>query len=169
MDYKQEIIEQINKLYFDSIEEFREAEARIANDSQFRKIFGKKNYGANIELLKRCKKIANDIVFPVDRIPEEDIDSQEIVKQGTEGIRAFNKLCDSYISMQTLLQKKADGEKISYKEFKLSYNDAKEKHNILNETLRDLDILYADYTEEEDLSDVGYMTYDMITGGDEKK
>lgn len=170
MSYKDEIIRQINRLYFDSIEEFREAEARIALDSSFRKIFGKKNYSANIELLKKCKKIANEIEFPEDRIPDDDVDSQQIVNQGKAGIRAFNRLCDSYISMQTMLNRKAEGEKVSYKEYRQVFNETKERHNEMNDVLRELDIIYADYTEEEDLSsDTSYLTYDMIVGSDNDK
>ena len=169
MGYKEEIIKQINRLYFDSIEEFREAEARIANDSKFRRIFGKKNYSANIDLLKECKKTANDIRFPVDEIPEEDVDSQEIVKMGMEGIRVFNKLCDSYISLQMTLKKKSEGEDVSYLDFRKSYNETIKKHNEMNEAIRELDLLYAEYTEEEELPDGEYLTYDMIRGSDEEK
>lgn len=171
MDYRQEIISGINSFYIESIEEFREAEARIAVDSQFRRIFKKKDYGANIDLLRRCKAKANDISFP-DDIPDGDTESIDIVHCCRECIRLFGRLCDSYIGMQMTLARKAQGDKVSYKEYNQTYGQTKERHARFNENVRELDILYADYAENaEDSpeSDKGYLTYDMIAGGSEEE
>ena len=168
MDYKREIISAINRFYLESIEEFREAEARIAMDSKFRKMFQKKNYGRNINLLRKCKQKANDIVFP-DDIPEDDTDSRDILHRCRECIRSFGRLCDSYIAMQVMLDSKAQGEKVSYREYNEIYKQSRARHAEMNEKIRELDILYADYTDEGYGADDGYLTYDMIVGGNEKE
>lgn len=168
MDYREEIISAINKFYIDSIEEFREAEARISVDSKFRRIFQKKDYGSNIRLLKSCKNSANRISIPRD-IPEDDLDSQRITDRLRECIRTFVRLCDSYIAMQSALERKSKGEKVSYQDYNEMYRQTRERHAQINENLKELDILYADYTEEGYASDEGYLTYDMIVGKDGRK
>lgn len=171
MDYRQKIIERIDKFYVEAIEEFREAEAKIISDSRFRRIFQKKDYSGNIKMLKYCKNIASGITFPENEIPQEDGESRDIVKKCRECIRIFGKLCDSYVSMQVALDKKARGENLSYKEYKKIYNQTKEDHDSLNSAIKDLDILYADYMDYSGSSSGGdgYMTYDMIAGGKGRK
>lgn len=168
MTYKQKIIESVNRFYFDCVEEFREAEVRIANDSKFRRIFKKKDYGANIDLLRRCKKKAQSVKFPTGDIPSSDAESKDIVHQCNECIRLFNKLCDAYVQMQTALQQKAQGKDLSYKEYNEIYHRAQKAHAMANSAIRDLDILYADYTEDVEAGGE-YMTYAMLTGEDEEQ
>ena len=172
MDYRQKIIDSINRFYVESTEEFREAEARIANDSRFRRIFKKKDYSGNIEMLKRCKSAAGNISFPESEIPSSDRESRAIVDKCKESIRRFRKLCDSYVSMQVSLDKKAKGAELTYKEYKKFYNQAKEDHAVLNMSLKELDILYADYIDNNGTSEPEsgeYMTYDMLAGGKGKQ
>ena len=168
MGYKDKIINSINSLYFDAIEDFKEAEAKIANDSKFRSFFAKKDYEGNIAMLKRCRRIANEISFPEKEIPQDDHESREIVDQSRECVRCFAKLCDSYIKMQTSLAKKASGEALPYKEYKMIYEQTMKIQAETNAALRELDLLYTDYTEDAgDQDTAGYVTYDMLMGGDE--
>ncbi|MDO5491575.1 MAG: hypothetical protein Q4F96_04150 [Bacillota bacterium] len=165
MDYRKKIIDSVNRFYFDCVEEFREAEGKIANDSRFRKIFTKKDYGGNIELLRRCRKRTQSVKLPTGDIPRSDDESKEIVHQCNECIRLFNRLCDAYVQMQIALQKKAEGSDLSYKEYMEVYRRTQEAHAAVNASIRELDILYADYTEDESGGD-GYLTYAMLTDED---
>lgn len=150
MEYKQKIIKTVDRFYVDCIEEFKEAELKIANDSRFRKIFQKKDYGSNIALLKKCKKRAQSLKFPTGDIPKDDDVSKDLIHHTENCIRQFNRLCDSYVSLQLALQCKANGEKMTYKEYKSIYNRTQEDRVDMNKALKELDILYTDYIEEED-------------------
>ncbi len=162
-DYRKKIITAVDRFYFDSLEEFREAEAKIANDSRFRRLFKRKDYKGNIELLRRCKKNANAVKFPTGAIPADDDESRDIVHQCQESIRRFNQLCDAHIRMQSALQDKADGkDDMPYKEYKQIYYHTQECNARMNEAIKELDILYADYAESESAEGQGYMTYDML-------
>lgn len=154
MEYRKKIVENINRFYVECVEEFREAEQRIANDSKFRRIFQKKDYGANIELLRQCKKASRSIRFPTGDIAAGDGASKEIILHSEGCIRQFNKLCDAYIQLQLALKKKAEGADMSYKEYMEIYRMTQEHHAQMNRELHDLDILYADYTEDMDYGDL---------------
>ena len=150
MDYKKKIIQVIDTFYVDCIEEFKEAEQRIANDSKFRKIFGKKDYAGNIELLRRCKKQARSLRFPTGDIPKGDQESKDLIRQTEQSIRQFSKVCDAYIQLQTTLEQKSKGANISYKDYMEFYHRTQEERVEMNQYLKDLDIMYTDYTEDED-------------------
>lgn len=169
MDHRKEILTGIDRFYIECIEEFREAEARIAEDSKFRSMFRKKDYPGNIRILKHCKKVSNNIAFPVDDIPADDPESRQIVDQCRDSIHIFNRLCDSYISLQTALMKKSEGEDLSYGQYHEIYKTTKERHAMMNDSIRALDILYADYAEEGVDAGEGFLTYDMLVGGDKDK
>lgn len=158
MDYKKKIINVVDQFYVDCIEEFKEAELRIAADSKFRTIFRKKNYAGNIELLRSCRKQARDLRFPTGDIPSGDEASKELIHQTEAAIRQFSKLCDSYIQMQQALQKKAEGYKMPYKEYMGYYNKSQEERVAMNQVLTDLDLLYTDYIEDED-----YDVYEFLS------
>ena len=150
-EYKKKIIDTINDFYVDCIDEFKEAELKIANDSKFRKIFKKKDYGSNIEVLRNCKKNTRSLKFPTGDIPKGDNETKELLRQTESCIRQFNRVCDSYIQMQLALQKKADGGEMSYHDYRLVYSRSQEDRVALNSELKELDILYSDYIENEDI------------------
>ena len=151
MEYKKRIIKTIDQFYVECVEEFKEAEIKIANDSKFRRIFQKKDYGSNIEVLRSCKKNTRELKFPTGDIAKGDEASKELIRV-TEGcIRQFNRLCDSYIQMQLALQKKANGGNMPYGEYKQIYNRTQEDRVEMNARLQELDLLYTDYIEDEDI------------------
>lgn len=171
MDLKQQIISTIDEFYTNCVGEFRDAEAQIALDSQFRRLFKKKNYAGNIALLHRCRKRALGLRFPKEQLPEADSPEKELVQQCEECIRRFIELCDSYTSLQTALEKKAEGEDVSYREYNKIYKKTKEHHASVNRSLHELDILYAEYVEEEGGASGGgsgeFLTYDDILRGED--
>ncbi len=150
MDYKNKIIQTVNQFYVECVEEFKEAELKIASDSKFRTIFRKKDYKGNIELLKGCKKRAQHLKFPTGDIPKGDTDSKELIRLTEGAIRQFNRLCDAYIQMQIALQKKAQGEGVSYAEYKDIYRRSQEESVAMNRQLQELDLVYTDYMEDAD-------------------
>ncbi len=154
MSYQKKIVQSINKFYVECVEEFREAEQRIANDSKFRRLFQKKNYGANIELLRRCRNVSRSIRFPTGEIEAGDTASRDIILMCESCIRQFNKLCDSYIQLQLALKKKAEGGDMPYKEYIGIYHVTQEHHAKMNSQLHELDIMYADYTEDMEYGDL---------------
>ena len=149
-EYKKKIIKTVDQFYVDCISEFKEAEMKIANDSKFRRIFKKKDYKGNVEMLRACKKKTRDLRFPTGDIQKGDTESKELIKNTESCIRQFNKLCDSYILLQLALQKKAEGGEMSYKEYMNIYRKTQEDSVAMNEALKELDILYTDYIEDED-------------------
>lgn len=156
-EYKKKVIDAVDKFYVECIEEFKEAELRIANDSKFRKIFGKKDYSGNIALLRECRKRAQSVKFPTGDLPKGDSASKDLIRQTEVSIRQFNRMCDSYIQMQDALQKKANGASVSYKDYRQVYNRSQEDRIAMNRELKELDLLYTDYIEDED-----YDVYEFI-------
>ena len=150
MEYKKKIIRTVDQFYVECIEEFKEAQRKIDNDSKFRSIFRKKDYKGNVELLRTCKLSARSLRCPTGDIPRDDIDSKELIHAAQGCIRQFNRVCDSYIQMQLALQKKAEGGAMSYKEYMKVYNQTREELDKMNSELKDLDLLYTDYAEQED-------------------
>ena len=81
MDYKKQIIEKVESFYVDVVEEFKETEGRIINDSKFKMLFKKKNYDGNIDHLKKCKKMALAIDVDDISIPVADSVAREVIKE----------------------------------------------------------------------------------------
>ncbi len=149
MDYKRKIIGVVEDFY-ECVDEFKEAELKIAKDSKFRKIFNKKDYSGNIELLRACKKQSRALRFPTGDIPKDDQASKDLMRQTENCIRQFSRVCDSYIQMQLALQKKSSGGPMPYAEYKEYYNRSQEDRITVNRELKELDLLYTDYIEDED-------------------
>ena len=161
MEYKKKVKEVVDRFYVECIEEFKEAEQRIASDSKFRKIFGKKDYAGNIEILRSCKKQARSLRFPTGDIPKEDQETKDLVHQTEQSIRQFSKVCDAYIQLQTALEQKSKGANISYKDYMEFYHRTQEERVEMNRYLKDLDLMYTDYIEDED-----YDMYEFLTLAD---
>ncbi|MBQ9016382.1 MAG: hypothetical protein IJ109_09760 [Firmicutes bacterium] len=156
-EYKKKIKQIIDRFYVECIDEFKEAELRIANDSKFRTMFRKKDYRGNIEILRGCKKATRSLRFPMGDIPKDDSLTRDLVHQTELCIRQFNRLCDSYIQMQTALQGKSEGKPLSYGEYKEVYYRTQEDNVEMNRQLKELDLLYTDFLDDED-----YDVYEFI-------
>lgn len=152
MNYKEKTIQVIDKFYVECVEEFKEAELKILNDSKFRSIFRKKNYDAHISLLKDCKDRARKLRFPTGDIPKDDQITKDLLSQTEKCIRQFAKMCDAYIQMQVALKEKSAGAKLDFKEYNAIYRRSQEEQAAMNDELRELDILYSDYIEDEDIN-----------------
>ena len=120
MEYKKQLIGRIESFYVDVVEEFKEAELQIMADSKFRSI-----------------------------IPKKDKTAAEVVRTFEASIRKFNALCDAYISLQDALKKKAQKQPLKYSEYNEIFRTMKEKREALNEELHELDIIYTDYSYDE--------------------
>ena len=151
MTDRKKIVEAIDRFYVECIEEFKEAELKIAADSKFRSMFRKKDYDSNIEILRTCKSRSRSIRFPTGDIDKGDEESKELIRHTERCIRQFNRLCDTYIQLQLALKKKSEGGALSYKEYIHVYNETRENWTEMNNELKELDIMYTDYTEDMDL------------------
>lgn len=150
MDYKTELISTVEKFYLDVVEEFKEAELKIMADSQFRSIFRKKDYAGNIERLRICKKEALKIDTRGIPISDKDEAASDITRQLDRCLAVFNNLCDAYIQLQTALKKKSEKEELKFSAYKEIFNKVKNLRGNLNSALHELDIIYTDYTYDEE-------------------
>lgn len=144
------LIELVEKFYVDVVDDFKEAEGIIIGESKFTSIFKKKNHDRNIKKLRACKKKC--IVLPVEnvKLDADDNVGDEVLKNLERTRYAFNALCDAHIQLQLTLQKKSNGEKVGYGEYKEIYNRVNKCRQDLNSQLHELDIYYTDYTYDED-------------------
>lgn len=156
-EYKKKIKKTIDRFYVECIDEFKEAELRIANDSKFRTMFRKKDYKGNIELLRKCKKNTSSLRFPMGDIPKDDELTKDLVRQAEVCFRQFSRLCDSYIQMQTALDGKSQGKDLPYSKYKEVYYKTQEDNQAMNRELKELDLLYTDFLDDED-----YDVYEFI-------
>ena len=131
MDYKKKIKDVIDRFYIECVDEFKEAEIQIANDSKFRSMFGD--------------------------IQKGDTAAKELIKQTENCIRQLGKLCDAYVQLQTTLKRKSEGYKVSLAEYNEVYRRSQEQHLAANRELKELDILYTDYFDDED-----YEVYEFL-------
>lgn len=149
MDYKKQIIEKTEKFYIEVIEEFKEAELQIMADSNFKNMFRKKDYGKNLSTLRKCKKQALGIDLSDISISADDKGASDVIRGLEKCIMDFIRLCDSYIQLQDALKRKAEKEPLRYSEYKSIFNKVQEDRKKMNESLHELDIVYTDYTYDE--------------------
>ena len=168
MDYRTELLNMINKFNIESVEEFKEAEMRIVNDSRFKSIRKKKDYAGNIQMLKKVKSKALRIDPKSVSIPESDKETMQLRKEFEHCLVTFSAVCDGYVQMQLALKEKSEGAKISYGQYKEINNKVRSVRAKLNDNLDEMNILYSNYTDysyedtSDDLAGVEYKTYDQL-------
>lgn len=145
-DYKA-LIQRVETFYIDAIEEFKEAEQKIINDSQFRSIFRKKDYDGNIAHLKACRKKALEIDVKTVEVDEGDEESRQVIRCLGSACSAFVSLCDAYVQLQVFLKKKSMKEKAPFSAYKEIFDSVKARKEETNRALHNLDLVYTDYTE----------------------
>ena len=151
MDYKKQIIDKVESFYLDVVEEFKESEKQIINDSKFKMIFKKKNYDGNIENLKNCKKMALAIEVDDVDIPSDDKLARQVVKAFEKCLVHFNNLCDCHIRLQMGLKKKAEKtEDMKFSVYKEVFQKVQTARNSLNSALHEMDMVYTDFAYDED-------------------
>ena len=150
MDYKKQLIEKIESFYVDVVEEYTRSRVRIMADSKFRSIFKRKNYGGNVAKLRECKKAALAIDIRDLNIPKGDRESDEVEHRFERCLVIFNNLCDAYIDLQLSLKKKAEGANMSFAQYREVFQKVQDARAGLNSALHELDIVYTDYTCDEE-------------------
>lgn len=145
-DYKG-LIESAEAFYIDAVEEFKETEQQIMNDSQFRSIFRKKDYDGNIAHLKKCRKQALEVSPGKIQVDAEDKESREVARRLGGAITAFAALCDAYVQLQVFLKRKSMKEDAPFSMYKEIFNKVKQCREEANKALHDLDLVYTEYTE----------------------
>lgn len=141
------LIEKTECFYIDAVEEFKEAEQKIINDSQFRSIFRKKDYDGNIAILKECRKQALNIDMKELDLKNSSADTKAVAESLSQAISAFIAVCDAYVQLQVFLKKKSQKEEARFSTYKEIFNKVNDSKNAANAALHDLDIVYTDYTE----------------------
>lgn len=149
MSDRKNIIEKIEYFYIEIVEEFKEAEQKIINDSQFRSLFRKKDYDGNIALLKDCKGKVLGINIMELKKQAQDPESKEVAQQFGKTLAAFRELCDAHVRLQVFLKKKARKEDAPFSVYKDIFNKVKQCREEVNSQLHQLDILYTDYAEQD--------------------
>ena len=158
----------VNKFSIESVEEFKEAELLIARDSKFKSIRKKKDYGGHIAMLRKVKSKALKLDPKSVQIPEDDVDATYMRKTFEKCLVAFSAVCDGYIQMQMALKDKSEGSNLSYGPYKEINNKVKAARIKLNDTLDEMNIIYANFTDysytdnSDDLAGVEYKTYDQL-------
>ncbi len=144
-----EIIKMVNDFYLNVIDDFKEAEGIIINESKFKSIFKHKDHDRNIRKLRSCKKKC----IAISTKELESAASSKIEKtllNDFERTRyAFVTLCDAHIQLQQSLKDKSEGAKVKYSEYKEIYNRMQKCRQDLNRQLHELDIDYTDYTYDD--------------------
>ncbi|NBI62732.1 hypothetical protein D3Z38_06595 [Clostridiales bacterium] len=150
MSDQKNIIDKVEYFYIEIVEEFKEAEQKIINDSKFRSLFRKKNYDGNIALLKDCKGKVLGINIMELKKQAQDQESKELTRQLGQALAAFRELCDAHVRLQVFLKKKARKEDAPFSQYKDIFNRVKQCREEVNSQLHGLDILYTDYTESDE-------------------
>ena len=147
MDYRKALKEMIDYFYVDVVEEFKEVELRISQESRFSMLTKKKDYLGNAELMRKARKGTQVINTQDVDIPAWDEATKKLNLQFEKSILVFNKLCDGYVQLQLMLNDKAEGEKVPWHTYKGVYNDLMKVRADMNRQLHDLDVLYTELDE----------------------
>jgi len=173
MDYRQTLINMVDRFNVTAVEEFKEIELKIIADSK--SIFKKnKDFDGHIEKLRKCKRAAQRIDPRSVGVSPADREMAELKEHLQRCIVIFNGLCDDYIQFQTALRAKSSGEeKIKYSEIRHINEKIRCAKANLNEQLIEVNVRYADFNElareeedEEALDGVEYMTYEALKRSD---
>jgi len=168
MDYRVELMEMINRFNIEAVEEFKEAEMLLVRDSRFSRIRRKKDYDGHVRMLRSVRSKAMKLSPKSVDIPESDEDAAALRKAFERCLVNFNAVCDGYVQMQLALKAKSEGESITYGQYKELNNKVRKARADLNDNMREMDILYSDFTEyskmdhDEDLAGIAYKTYDQL-------
>ncbi|MDO4176640.1 MAG: hypothetical protein Q4D99_04080 [Bacillota bacterium] len=169
MEHRTHLMKMIDKFSIQSVEELKEIENKIMVDSKFRTIAKKKDYLGHVEKIRKVKNRAQKINPKAVEIPDDDIQAANLLSAFEKCLLGFSAVCDNYIQMELILQDKAEGAKISYGDYKESFNKVKSSREEFNNQLRDMDILYSDLVEyaedindSEDFGGIQYKTYDDL-------
>lgn len=168
MDYRTQLLKMIDKFNVESVEEFKEAEARIVRDSKFTSITKKKDYDGHLRMIRDVKKKAQRIDPKTVEIPEDDLNTIELRKAFEKCLVIFSGVCDSYIQMQTALKEKAEGAPLKFSQYREINSKVRFARASLNENMHEMDILYSEFTDfmegddSEDFEGVEYRTYDSF-------
>ena len=174
MDYRQKLIKMIDTFNVKAVEEFKEIELKIIADS--RSVFKKnKDYAGHIEKLRQCKSTAQKLNPRSIKVPEDDLQCNELKDHFQRCIVIFNALCDAYIQYQTALMNKANGEeKVKFSEIKNFSDKARTAKTTLNQQLNEVNIRYTEFNEmdraeeeDDEIDGIKYMTYEAIKGSEE--
>lgn len=150
MDYKKQLTETIENFYINTIEEFKELELYLIADSKFKNIFKKKDYDGNLKKLRDCKRSVLKVSTDNIKIPENDGPALEIQTKFEHCILGLIGVCDAYIQLQEALKRKSEGRDLKYSEYKEIFNKVQARRDGLNGCLHELDIVYTDFTAEDD-------------------
>ena len=168
MEYRTELMRLIDKFSLEAVEEFKEAEGCIIRDSTFTSIIKKKDYDGHLRMLTSVKKKAQGLDPKAIKLPEDDENAIELKKAFEKSLMVFSSVCDGYIQMQTALKDKSVGEKVKYSQFKQLNDKVRDARKKLNDSMRDMDIIYSDFMEfhedsgDDDFGGVEYRTYDSF-------
>lgn len=148
MNHRAQIINTVEKFYVDVVEEFKETELQIMADSKFKSIFRKKDYDGNIMKLRACKKDA--LSLDTSGMTADDENARSVLRQLERCLAVFNNLCDAYIQLQTALKSKANKEELRLSSYREIFGKVQSIRERMNGELHELDIIYTDYTYDEE-------------------
>ncbi|MCR5482670.1 MAG: hypothetical protein K6F52_07760 [Clostridia bacterium] len=144
------IIRATEYFYVDVIENYKLVEQEVIRENQLLKLFKRPKYDERIAGFTNCRDMAKNINLKEITIDAPDKLGAELKADLAECIRKFVKLCNAYIMFQSKLKAKAERKiKLKLSEYKEIANELKECNAEMSEALKELDIVYTDYTEGE--------------------
>jgi F0F1-type ATP synthase gamma subunit len=149
MGDRKEIIDAVESFYVDIIERYRDLERLIAGESRILTMFRKVDYKARIVKLKDLKKKVQSVNLKKIRVEEDDELAAEVKDKLGIAYSLFVRLIDAQVSCQTFLYKKSEGEKTDNIEYKKAVYNVRIATENLQDSLRNMDALYANLEENE--------------------
>ena len=132
---------------FEIIEDYKDVTLLIKRDSSIVSIFGKKHYDEIIRKLERLRKLSSKL--DLRSVKTDGPLEKDVADLFASAQNIFNKLCDSQLELQRLLRQKAKRErKVKMSECSEHMHNINEMTEALRNSLRNLDIRWADFLEE---------------------
>jgi hypothetical protein len=143
------IIKAIDSFYEEIINNYKELERQVANESKILSIFKKVDYKARIAKFKELKKRAQTINLKKIEIDNDDEFSSDAKEALGRSISLFVDLINFQVTFHTMLLKKSEGEKIQMVDYRKAVYNIQKATEILQNGLRNMDAVYANLEENQ--------------------
>ncbi|MDF2656754.1 MAG: hypothetical protein K0R19_3228 [Bacillota bacterium] len=143
------IIKAIDSFYEEVINNYKELERQVANESKILSIFKKVDYKARIAKFKELKKRAQTINLKKIEIDNDDEFSSDAKEALGRSISLFVDLINFQVTFHTMLLKKSEGEKIQMVDYRKAVYNIQKATEILQNGLRNMDAVYANLEENQ--------------------
>ncbi|MGN0659180.1 MAG: hypothetical protein ACI4LA_06200 [Emergencia sp.] len=145
MDYRQELLQQIETYFTDVITPYKQTTTGAMQDARKLGLFKKRDFSGHISAFEKHKEAAEGVDISGIEISPGDVKAKLLADQFMRSRRSFMLLCEENMRFYEVTEKKQyRGSGVTVKQYTESFNKMQE---VLKEAVTELDLLEKEYTE----------------------